>query len=280
MIETKDDKHYMVPFPIEDTSEITTMYNSSTALSEKGESCTSTSSFPKLQKASSVPPKLTKKISQDSESYHDDLALEDGPSLDTCAELKTVKEMVRRISSEPSPGAKHHKKHVEYASTAYGVRMLSKNLTKTKVQLNVENLIIITKTTDVSLIFLTRELVEWLLTTFPNLNIYVEDTFKGSNQFAADEICDDTKCRESRIRYWNQEFIAKHDDFFDLCVTLGGDGTVLFVSTVFQKSVPPTVSFSLGSLGFLTNFNFEYFKQDLRKIPVSYTHLDVYKRQL
>jgi NAD+ kinase len=37
---------------------------------------------------------------------------------------------------------------------------------------------------------------------------------------------------------------------------LGGDGTVLFTSWLFQRIVPPVLSFALGSLGFLTNFDF------------------------
>ena len=37
---------------------------------------------------------------------------------------------------------------------------------------------------------------------------------------------------------------------------LGGDGTVLFTSWLFQRIVPPVLSFALGSLGFLTNFEF------------------------
>ena len=37
---------------------------------------------------------------------------------------------------------------------------------------------------------------------------------------------------------------------------LGGDGTVLFTSWLFQQIVPPVLPFALGSLGFLTNFDF------------------------
>lgn len=40
----------------------------------------------------------------------------------------------------------------------------------------------------------------------------------------------------------------------DFVVSLGGDGTVLWVSSLFKKSVPPVISFAMGSLGFLTPF--------------------------
>lgn len=47
---------------------------------------------------------------------------------------------------------------------------------------------------------------------------------------------------------------------------LGGDGTVLFCSWLFQNSVPPVIPFSLGSLGFLTPFNFDDYKSSLTNV--------------
>lgn len=41
----------------------------------------------------------------------------------------------------------------------------------------------------------------------------------------------------------------------DFVISLGGDGTVLWVSSLFKKSVPPVISFAMGSLGFLTPFD-------------------------
>jgi len=43
-------------------------------------------------------------------------------------------------------------------------------------------------------------------------------------------------------------------DNVDFIITLGGDGTVLYMNSIFQKAVPPTLCFNLGSLGFLTPF--------------------------
>lgn len=41
----------------------------------------------------------------------------------------------------------------------------------------------------------------------------------------------------------------------DFVVCLGGDGTILWTTGLFQHSIPPIVSFSMGSLGFLTPFS-------------------------
>ena len=40
-------------------------------------------------------------------------------------------------------------------------------------------------------------------------------------------------------------------DKIDFIVCLGGDGTLLYASSLFQQSVPPVMAFHLGSLGFL-----------------------------
>jgi hypothetical protein len=50
---------------------------------------------------------------------------------------------------------------------------------------------------------------------------------------------------------------------FDFIITLGGDGTVLFSSWLFQNYIPPVIPFHLGSLGFLTPFDFDRYKQHL-----------------
>ncbi|TIB74757.1 hypothetical protein E3Q24_00461 [Wallemia mellicola] len=61
---------------------------------------------------------------------------------------------------------------------------------------------------------------------------------------------------EGQLRFWTPEMCTESPHLFDLVITLGGDGTVLFASWLFQTTVPPVLPFSLGSLGFLTNFDF------------------------
>lgn len=46
---------------------------------------------------------------------------------------------------------------------------------------------------------------------------------------------------------------------------LGGDGTVLYSSWLFQRIVPPVLSFAMGSLGFLTKFDYNGFQETLSK---------------
>lgn len=50
----------------------------------------------------------------------------------------------------------------------------------------------------------------------------------------------------------------------DIVVTLGGDGTILHASSLFDHSpVPPVLSFSMGTLGFLLPWHIDSFKSAL-----------------
>lgn len=52
----------------------------------------------------------------------------------------------------------------------------------------------------------------------------------------------------------------------DLILCLGGDGTVLHLSSLFQGPMPPVISLSAGSLGFMTVFNKERLREVLEAI--------------
>ncbi|KAF8653321.1 hypothetical protein AX16_004021 [Volvariella volvacea WC 439] len=53
----------------------------------------------------------------------------------------------------------------------------------------------------------------------------------------------------------------------DLVVTLGGDGTILHASSLFSTgAVPPVLSFSMGTLGFLLPFHIDDFAKALESV--------------
>ncbi|XBW37877.1 hypothetical protein QEN19_003452 [Hanseniaspora menglaensis] len=166
------------------------------------------------------------------------------------------------------------KSHNQLNETAHGVRMLNKDLFNTKFKLQIQNILIVTKHYDDSLIFITSELIEHLLVKYPNIFIYLEEKmFYKNENLELDEIfhkcCMKIENNENinhRVKYYDQQFIQENDNLIDLVITLGGDGTVLYVSNIFQKNVPPVMSFSLGSLGFLTNFEFENYEKSLEKL--------------
>ncbi|POS87200.1 hypothetical protein EPUL_001601 [Erysiphe pulchra] len=57
----------------------------------------------------------------------------------------------------------------------------------------------------------------------------------------------------------------------DLTITLGGDGTILHATSLFSQTVhvPPILSFSLGTLGFLGEWKFSEYKRAFREVFVS-----------
>ena len=94
-----------------------------------------------------------------------------------------------------------------------------------------------------------------LFEPFPYRRGSYGSTFSSSSSSSGRE--DDADLKEQgQLRYWTPETCGASPHLFDFVVTLGGDGTVLFTSWLFQRIVPPVLPFALGSLGFLTNFDF------------------------
>ncbi|RYP74613.1 hypothetical protein DL771_002879 [Monosporascus sp. 5C6A] len=161
--------------------------------------------------------------------------------------------------------------HSRLVQTATSVREVSKQLQRRPIRRAVRNVMIVTKARDNELVYLTRELTTWLLRT-PRygsdigVNVYVDAKLRNSKRFGASSIVDEDPRFQSMLRYWNPDLCWSQPEKFDLVLTLGGDGTVLFTSWLFQRIVPPVLSFSLGSLGFLTTFEFEKYKQHLNRV--------------
>ncbi|KAH7022757.1 ATP-NAD kinase-like domain-containing protein [Ilyonectria destructans] len=161
--------------------------------------------------------------------------------------------------------------HSRLVATATGVREVSKQLQRRPVKRAVRNIMIVTKARDNQLVYLTRELASWLLRT-PRygsdlgVNVYVDAKLRGSRRFDAPAILAENPRFQHMLKYWTPDLCWSQPEKFDLVLTLGGDGTVLFTSWLFQRIVPPVLSFSLGSLGFMTTFEFEKYKEHLNRV--------------
>ena len=161
--------------------------------------------------------------------------------------------------------------HSRLLQTATSVREISKQLQRRPIKRAVRTIMIVTKARDNRLVHLTRELAEFLLQT-PRYNsdigvtVYVDAKLRTSKRFDAEGLLSTNPRFEHMLKYWTPDVCWNSPEKFDLVLTLGGDGTVLFTSWLFQRIVPPILSFSLGSLGFLTNFAFENYKPTLDHI--------------
>ncbi|KAH0493866.1 hypothetical protein TgHK011_000512 [Trichoderma gracile] len=164
---------------------------------------------------------------------------------------------------------------------AWGVRELSRRLSSMRIRFRVRTIFLLTKIHDSDLICNTRALAQWLLSKERDVKyvVYVEKILKTNKKFDVGRMVDDLvrdyakeggvdeeSARDDiqkRLRYWDESMCRARPHQFDFVITLGGDGTVLYASWLFQRIVPPVLSFALGSLGFLTKFDFENFKPTL-----------------
>ena len=161
--------------------------------------------------------------------------------------------------------------HSRLMQTAASVREVSRQLQRRPLKRAVRNIMVITKARDNTLVTLTRELTEWLLATprygkDVGVNVWVDSKLRKSKRFGVDDLLAKDERYKDMLHFWTPALCLERPELFDLVITLGGDGTVLFTSWLFQRIVPPVLAFSLGSLGFLTNFNFENYKSQLNQI--------------
>ncbi|KAI9642362.1 NAD(+) kinase [Ciborinia camelliae] len=161
--------------------------------------------------------------------------------------------------------------HSRLMATATGVREVSKQLQRRPIKRAVRNVMIVTKARDNQLVHLTKDLALWLMST-PRygsdlgVNVYVDAKLRNSKRFGAAALIESQPRFQHLLKYWSPDLCWSQPEKFDLVLTLGGDGTVLFTSWLFQRVVPPILSFSLGSLGFLTGFEYDRFKEHLNKV--------------
>ncbi|KAJ4355574.1 uncharacterized protein N0V89_003594 [Didymosphaeria variabile] len=153
----------------------------------------------------------------------------------------------------------------QISDMAFGIRELSKKLAQIRIKLHVRNIFILAKAHDETLIKHTRETVEWLLKKDPKYRVYVEETLEHNKLFDTKGLLERDSSFEGRLRFWTNELCHDKPQTFDIALALGGDGTVLYASWLFQRIVPPVLAFSLGSLGFLTKFDYEQYPQTLSR---------------
>lgn len=163
----------------------------------------------------------------------------------------------------------------QLSDMAWGVRELSRRLSSMRIRIRVKTIFVLTKIYDSDLIPKTRELTRWLLDKDRDVKytVWVQDKLRTNKKFDAPGLIDELAkgyaeaenveeavAREAihrRLRFWDEGMCRSRPHTFDFVITLGGDGTVLYASWLFQRIVPPVLSFALGSLGFLTKFDFD-----------------------
>lgn len=108
-----------------------------------------------------------------------------------------------------------------------------------------------------------KEFARHVVSTYPEVNIVLEPgvATEIAHDLATDHFTsvDSVNPRE------------EYRDKVDLIVTFGGDGTILHAASLFATSakVPPVLSFSMGTLGFLGEWKFSEYKRAFREVYMS-----------
>lgn len=152
-----------------------------------------------------------------------------------------------------------------------------------RLKFKARSIFILTKAYDFELIPKTREVTRWLLSKDRDVRhtVYLEQHLKDNKAFDLQGLLEEVRKEyveageigadapidviAKRVRSWDEKMCHTRPHTFDFVITLGGDGTVLYASWLFQRIVPPVLSFSLGSLGFLTKFDFNEYEDTLTR---------------
>ncbi|XP_042015723.1 NAD(H) kinase 1-like [Salvia splendens] len=121
-----------------------------------------------------------------------------------------------------------------------------------------QTVLMLTKPNSTSVKILCSEIVRYLK-EHKNLTIFVEPRVKS-------ELLTESPYYSFVQTWLDDKDVQTLHTKIDLIVTLGGDGTVLWAASMFKGPVPPIVPFSLGSLGFMTPFHSEHYREYLSSI--------------
>ncbi|KAI8832891.1 ATP-NAD kinase-like domain-containing protein [Chytridium lagenaria] len=176
---------------------------------------------------------------------------------------RSVPTLTTMVSGGVNSNGRLNQTPQKLAETSVGVREAAKNIGRILVKLErPSTVMLVAKAYDPKIIHFTRLLACHLVDTPrvcgspEGLTVYVDSKFKNHVAFDFPSLVASHPHYNEKMKFWTAGFCAQNSDVIDFIVTLGGDGTVLYTSWLFQNSqVPPVIPFHLGSLGFLTNFN-------------------------
>ncbi|XP_042902032.1 NAD kinase isoform X2 [Parasteatoda tepidariorum] len=146
----------------------------------------------------------------------------------------------------------------------------SQRLTWNKPPLTV---LVIKKVHDIAVIQPFIDLVNWLIFE-KHMLVFVEASVLDENYLLLNSSYTPIKEKLCTFKEGKDDLTDK----IDFIICLGGDGTLLYASSLFQQSVPPVMAFHLGSLGFLTPFEFDNFEEQVTNVLEGHAALTLRSR--
>ncbi|KAJ8984343.1 hypothetical protein NQ317_012564 [Molorchus minor] len=133
--------------------------------------------------------------------------------------------------------------------------------------------LVIKKVRDVSVLSPFVQLVQWLIEE-KRMVVFVEAAVMEDAHLDQYKSFSTIKDKLMTFRDGKDDLTDK----IDFIICLGGDGTLLYASQLFQQSVPPVMAFHLGSLGFLTPFRFDNFQEQVNNVLEGHAALTLRSR--
>lgn len=121
----------------------------------------------------------------------------------------------------------------------------------------IQNILISKKPNDEKTTNTAAEMIEWLARYHPHVNVILEPQVATLLS---------RRHKTSRTYYTVDDDRTEYERAVDLVVTLGGDGTILHVSSLFPNRVPPVMPFSMGTMGFLMPFDAYSYQESLADV--------------
>jgi NADH kinase len=112
--------------------------------------------------------------------------------------------------------------------------------------------LVLKKPNDVATSRALVQICKWMGMEYPQVTLMIEPSAQ----------------RELGEDFSNVNVVSTHEasNVTDAVITLGGDGTMLHASTLFRETVPPILSFSMGTVGFLMSWHIQHFKHAIRTL--------------
>lgn len=132
----------------------------------------------------------------------------------------------------------------------------------------VKSVLVVKKRGDSSVTRCFKDVVTYLSKIVPGIKIYFQPSLFKED---LEQLKKDVGFRAvlQKMHTWKRTEETPHlarTKALDLVVSLGGDGTLLHIASMFQAEVPPVLCFALGSLGFLTLFDIRDYQAILKDV--------------
>ncbi|KAJ1019847.1 hypothetical protein NDA13_006070 [Ustilago tritici] len=120
------------------------------------------------------------------------------------------------------------------------------------------NVLIVKKARDTRATKAMSRIISHIRQSYPSLNIILERSVIDSNDGHLASTYPELIAADPS----EKELLAQKTDFV---ITLGGDGSILHVSSLFDRdAVPPVLSFSMGTLGFLLPYDISSYREAVK----------------